>query len=44
MIDETQGRAHIVNLGHGVLPGARLDCVEAFFAEARRPVLSGVLA
>ncbi len=30
------GEAHVVNLGHGVLPGARLECVEAFFAEARR--------
>ena len=24
--------AHIVNLGHGVLPGSRIECVEAFFA------------
>jgi uroporphyrinogen-III decarboxylase len=25
----------VVNLGHGVLPGARLECVEAFFDAAR---------
>ncbi len=37
MIAETGGRGHIVNLGHGVLPGARLDCVEAFFSAARQP-------
>jgi uroporphyrinogen decarboxylase len=36
-IDETQAFAHVVNLGHGVLPGSRLDCVEAFFDAARRP-------
>lgn len=34
----TGGRGHIVNLGHGVPPGARLECVEAFFAAARRAV------
>lgn len=38
MIAETGGRAHIVNLGHGILPGARIDCVEAFFAAAREPI------
>lgn len=38
MIDATGGRAHIVNLGHGILPSARIDCVEAFFEEARRPL------
>ncbi|HEY7369700.1 MAG TPA: uroporphyrinogen decarboxylase [Thermoanaerobaculia bacterium] len=38
MIGETGGHAHIVNLGHGVLPGARLECVEAFFEAARRPL------
>jgi uroporphyrinogen decarboxylase len=36
-IDETRGLGHVVNLGHGVLPGSRLDCVEAFFAAARQP-------
>ncbi len=38
MIAATGGRRHIVNLGHGVLPGARLECVEAFFAAARQTV------
>jgi uroporphyrinogen decarboxylase len=36
MIEETGGHGHIVNLGHGVLPGARLECVDAFFDAARR--------
>ena len=35
MIARTGGAAHIANLGHGILPGARLECVEAFFAAAR---------
>lgn len=42
MVAETGGNAHVVNLGHGVLPGARLECVEAFFAAARRPVGSAL--
>lgn len=37
LVAQTGGRAHIVNLGHGVLPSARIDCVEAFFAAAREP-------
>jgi uroporphyrinogen decarboxylase len=44
MVSETQGRAHVVNLGHGVLPGSRLDCVEAFFEAARLPVGAGIEA
>ncbi len=40
MVEQTGGRAHIVNLGHGVLPGARIECVEAFFAAARQSVLA----
>ena len=38
LVAATGGRGHIVNLGHGVLPGARLECVEAFFAAARQAV------
>jgi len=39
MIAKTGGSAHVVNLGHGILPGARLDCVDAFFAAARVPLV-----
>ena len=38
MLRATGGEGHVVNLGHGVLPGARLECVEAFFDAARQPV------
>jgi uroporphyrinogen decarboxylase len=38
IVRETGGTGHIVNLGHGVLPNARLDCVEAYFETARRPL------
>jgi uroporphyrinogen decarboxylase len=38
LVAETGGRAHVVNLGHGILPSARIECVEAFFAAAREPV------
>ncbi len=37
MIEETGGAAHVANLGHGVLPGSRIACVEAFFAAVRQP-------
>jgi uroporphyrinogen decarboxylase len=39
MIAKTGGSAHVVNLGHGILPGARIDCVDAFFAAARAPLV-----
>jgi len=41
MIAETGGRAHVVNLGHGILPSARIECVEAFFSAAREPLPGG---
>jgi uroporphyrinogen decarboxylase len=42
MIEETGGQGHVVNLGHGVLPGSRIECVEAFFAAARQEAASSV--
>jgi uroporphyrinogen decarboxylase len=39
MIAKTGGSAHVVNLGHGILPGARIECVEAFFTAARAPLI-----
>jgi uroporphyrinogen decarboxylase len=38
MIRATGGRGHVVNLGHGILASARIDCVEAFFDAARQPL------
>jgi len=38
MLAETGGRAHILNLGHGVLPQTPIECVEAFFEAARSGV------
>jgi uroporphyrinogen decarboxylase len=35
MIAETGGVAHVVNLGHGVLPQTPIESVEAFFSAAR---------
>jgi uroporphyrinogen decarboxylase len=35
MLSETGGVAHIVNLGHGVLPQTPIESVEAFFAAVR---------
>jgi uroporphyrinogen decarboxylase len=35
LLAETEGRAHILNLGHGVLPQTPIECVEAFFDAAR---------
>lgn len=44
MLEETGGQRHVVNLGHGILPGARIDCVEAFFATARQEAASAAHA
>jgi uroporphyrinogen decarboxylase len=46
MIADIGGRGHVVNLGHGVLPESRLECVEAFFEAAKsfRPVAVGAEA
>jgi len=44
MIRETGGTGHIANLGHGILPSARIDCVEAFFETARQPLSRGAVA
>ena len=38
MLRATGGEGHVVNLGHGVLPGSRLECVDAFFDAARQPI------
>ncbi len=38
LLAQTGGRGHVVNLGHGVLPSTRIECVEAFFAAAREGV------
>lgn len=37
LLAETGGASHVLNLGHGVLPGTPLDCAEAFFEAARAP-------
>jgi uroporphyrinogen-III decarboxylase len=35
MLAQTGGDRHVVNLGHGILPASRIECVEAFFETAR---------
>jgi uroporphyrinogen decarboxylase len=35
IVDQTQGRAHVVNLGHGVLPQTPIECAQAFFDAVR---------
>ena len=37
LVAETDGRGHIVNLGHGVLRETPLECAEAFFQAVRQP-------
>ena len=35
LIEETGGRRHIVNLGHGILPATPIESVQAFFEAVR---------
>ncbi len=43
-VAQTRGQAHVVNLGHGILPGSRLECVEALFSAAREPLAAPPVA
>jgi uroporphyrinogen decarboxylase len=40
LVTETGGRAHIVNLGHGVLPETPIASAEAFFDAVRNGALT----
>jgi len=44
LVEELSGRAHVVNLGHGVLPQTPVECVEAFFGAVRREMSAAVPA
>lgn len=44
MVQETGGRGHIVNLGHGVLPQTPIECAEAFFEAAKREAAGAPLS
>ena len=39
IVAETGGRAHVVNLGHGVLPQTPIESAQAFFDAAREPAV-----
>jgi uroporphyrinogen decarboxylase len=44
IVAETDGRAHIVNLGHGVLPETPIESVEAFFDAVRSGAVGSQLS
>jgi uroporphyrinogen decarboxylase len=44
LVAETGGRAHVVNLGHGVLPETPIDSAQAFFDAARELPAAAVAA
>jgi uroporphyrinogen decarboxylase len=44
LLAETGGQAHVLNLGHGVLPQTPIECVEAFVDASKNEALSSQLA